>query len=60
VAVTVRNEDGALAFEVVADCDVDPERLPLRDRVEALGGRLTIRSGPGHRTGVAGSLPLSG
>lgn len=60
VAVTVRNEEGALAFEVVAGCDVDAERLPLRDRVEALGGRLTIRSRPGHQTRVAGSLPLQG
>jgi signal transduction histidine kinase len=31
----------------------------LRDRVEALGGRLTIRSAPGHGTSVSGSLPLS-
>jgi signal transduction histidine kinase len=60
VAVTVRNEEGAVAFEVVADCDLDAARLPLRDRVEALGGRLTIRSGSGHQTRVAGSLPLSG
>ncbi len=59
VAVTVRIEEGALAFEVVADCDMDTERLSLRDRVEALGGRLTIRSGSGHQTRVAGSLPIS-
>lgn len=59
VAVTVRSDGGALTFVVDADCDVDAERLPLRDRVEALGGRLTIRSGSGQ-TRVAGSLPLSG
>ena len=31
----------------------------LRDRVEALGGRLTIGSKPGAGTRVSGSLPLS-
>jgi signal transduction histidine kinase len=59
-AVTVRDEGGALAFEVVADCaDSDVEILRLRDRVEALGGRLTIHSESDGRTRVAGSLPLS-
>ena len=59
VAVTVRDEEGTLAFEVVADCDVGAD-LPSRDRVEALGGRLTIREGPDHQTRVVGSVPLSG
>lgn len=59
VSIAVRNEAGALAFEVVVDADVDADRPPLRDRVEALGGRVTIRSGSG-RTRVAGSLPSSG
>jgi signal transduction histidine kinase len=59
VAITVRDEAGALAFEVVADGDVDADRLRLRDRVEALGGRVTIRSGSGQ-TRVIGSLPRSG
>jgi signal transduction histidine kinase len=59
--VTVRDEEGALAFEVVADgdpTDVSLERL--RDRVEALGGRLAIGSDEGGRTRVSGSLPRSG
>jgi signal transduction histidine kinase len=57
-AITVREQPGALAFEVVADGDVDAEPFPLRDRVEALGGNVTIRSEPGPRTVWAGSLPL--
>lgn len=58
VSIWVRNEKGAVAFEVVAECDVDAERLPLRDRVEALGGRVTIRPRSGRQISVAGSLPL--
>ena len=58
--VTVRDEDGAVAFEVVEDGSRSGAGLDrLRDRVEALGGRLTIRSEPGRGTRVAGSLPLS-
>jgi signal transduction histidine kinase len=59
VAITVRNVSGALKFEIVVDGDVNADRLALRDRVEALGGRLTVRSGSG-RTRVAGSLPRAG
>lgn len=65
--VTVRDEEGALVFEVVesgtpsaaaagrSDAGLDW----LRDRVEALGGRLTIRSEPGCGIRVCGSLPRS-
>lgn len=60
VTISVRNEDGAVAFEIVAEGDLDSERLPLRDRVEALGGRLTITERSGGEFSVAGSLPLSG
>lgn len=59
--VTVRDEEGAVAFEVVLDGSRSNAGLDgLRDRVEALGGRLTIRSEPGRGTRVSGSLPLSG
>lgn len=58
LAITVRSEKRAIVFEVVAEGDVDVEGLPLRDRVEALGGRMTNRSGSG-RIRVAGSVPLS-
>jgi signal transduction histidine kinase len=60
VTVTVRSDERTLGFEVVADCDFEAEQLPLRDRVEALGGRLTFSSEPEHRTRLVGSVPLSG
>jgi signal transduction histidine kinase len=59
VTISVRGEEGAVAFDVVAECDVDAERSRLRDRVEALGGRVTIRPRSDRRVSVAGSLPLS-
>jgi signal transduction histidine kinase len=58
VAITVGEENGALAFELSADGDLGTEAFPLRDRIEALGGDLTTRSGPGARTSWTGSLPL--
>jgi signal transduction histidine kinase len=58
--ITVRDDEGAVAFEIVEDGDhSDPGLERLRDRVEALGGRLTIRSEPDRGTRVSGSLPLS-
>ena len=58
--VTVQDEEGAVAFEVVADGSRSAAELDgLRDRVEALGGRLTISSEPGRGTRVSGSLPLT-
>ena len=57
VAVNVRLAPEALVFEVVAECDLTAERRAPHDRVEALGGRVTITS-QGDRTTVAGSLPL--
>ena len=60
VTVSVRNDERTLGFEVVADCDLAAQQLPLRDRVEALGGRLTFSSEAEHRTRLVGSVPLSG
>ena len=58
VEVSVRGEEGALAFEIDADGDLGSERRAAHDRVEALGGRVTITT-RSDRTTVAGSLPLS-
>jgi len=30
----------------------------MRDRLEAVGGRLTIEAAPGHGTRISGRLPL--
>ena len=58
VVVNVGSEEGAVAFEIDVDSDLGSERHVPHDRVEALGGRVTITAG-GGRTTVAGSLPLS-
>jgi hypothetical protein len=58
VDVKVRGEDGGVAFEIDVDGDLGSERRAPHDRVEALGGRVTITAGDG-RTTVAGSLPSS-
>jgi signal transduction histidine kinase len=50
--ITVREEDDALAFDVVTDDTVTSDSI--RDRIEALGGRLTVDG-----TRVSGTLPLS-
>jgi Signal transduction histidine kinase len=56
-AITVREHDGSLAFDIVGGGDLnDLDRL--RDRVEALGGELAIAAEPGGGTRASGSLPL--
>jgi len=63
VAITVRQEEGMVAFEILAEgsgsAQIEADLTAMRDRLEALGGRLTIESKPGH-TGITGSLPISG
>ena len=58
VVVSVRGEAGALAFEIDADGDLGSERRAAYDRVEALGGQVTITVGS-NRTTVVGSLPIA-
>jgi signal transduction histidine kinase len=58
--IEVREHEGALTFgitgnEARSDADLDH----VRDRVEALGGTLTITSMPGGGSRVSGSLPLA-
>jgi len=58
--VTVRDEEGPLTFEVVANgVRSHVELVPLRDRIEALGGQVAVQPQPGGGTRVSGSLPLS-
>jgi signal transduction histidine kinase len=57
--VTVQEQDEAFVFEVVANGEHSDAGERLRDRVEALGGQLTVHSEPGPRTRISGRLPLS-
>jgi signal transduction histidine kinase len=63
IAITVRQKEGAVVFEIVAEGSdsptTDADLTAMRDRLEALGGRLTVESEPG-RTGITGWLPSSG
>ena len=45
-AITVRQDEHALAFEVVREAALDDALDALRDRVEALGGALTVQPEP--------------
>jgi signal transduction histidine kinase len=56
---TVRKAHGALRFEFPMPDDEWTGLDRLRDRVEALGGRLTVESDPGRGPYVSGSLPVS-
>ena len=56
IGVRVRDEVGAIAFEVVADADLGTDRRAAHDRVEALGGSVSITAADDGTT-IAGSLP---
>ena len=58
-AITVGEDAGALVFEVVRGAGPSAAQLEaIRDRVEALGGALTIRPEAGDGVRISGSLPL--
>jgi signal transduction histidine kinase len=54
-AVTVREQEGMLVFEIVSAAELDE----MRDRVEALGGRLEVEPMPQGGARTSGVLPLS-
>jgi signal transduction histidine kinase len=66
VAIRLRMGDGVLRFVIADDGrgfdtrTTEPHQglTNLRDRIEALGGRLKIGSIPGHGTTVSGEIPL--
>ena len=56
VTIKVRRGETGLAFDLVGNVAADGDFAALQDRVEALGGRLSIQ--PGAR--LSGSLPFEG
>jgi len=63
--VRLADRDGTVAFEVTDDgTGFDPEHTPrgtglqgMKDRLEALGGSLTVESSPSAGTTVSGEIP---
>lgn len=59
VAITVREGEKNLTFEIVGEGSESDTDLDLfRDRLAALGGRLTIEPAPEGGVRLSGSLPL--
>ena len=58
-SVTVREEDGDIVVDVVVSDAAPDDPGGLRDRVEALGGRLALETGLGGPTRLTASLPVS-
>ena len=59
IAITVRQTERAVVFEIIAEGSDSADLTAMRDRLEALGGGLTVESGRGH-TGITGWLPSPG
>jgi signal transduction histidine kinase len=66
VDVRFRHSDGELVFDISDDgAGFDPSQTPrgtglqgMADRLEAIGGRLEVRSTPGRGTTVTGRVPV--
>ena len=58
-SVTVREEDREVVVDVVVSDAAPDDHGALRDRVEALGGRLALETEPGGPTRLTASLPVS-
>ena len=64
--IRLQDGEGRLAFTVTDDgvgFDVDAATgsglTNMRDRLDALGGSLRVRSSPGAGTTISGSIPLA-
>lgn len=63
--ISVREEEAALVFEIIESGSGSGVRTAtvdlagMQERVESLGGWLTITSEPGHGARISGSLPMS-
>jgi signal transduction histidine kinase len=55
-AIDVHSDDDSLVFEIVSETRLER----MRDRVEALGGRLTLETTSDGSTRARGRLPLAG
>ena len=65
--IRLEESRGALDFEVRDDGPgIPPNAVPgqglrnMHDRIEAIGGSLTVDGRPGHGTRVAGTLRVAG
>jgi signal transduction histidine kinase len=54
--ITLREQGGALVLEILTDGS-DPDLDSVRERVEALGGRLTVEREPAQGLRISGSFP---
>ena len=63
-SITVQGRDGSMTVEVVddgvggADVESGSGLRGLTDRIEALGGRLTVSSAPGRGTRLIAEIPI--